>query len=169
MGKGQLVQGKVGRQTFREQAVWLAFLVLLTDSAVASPPVSNALPSIEVFTTTDYPVAGIDAKYSGNNLQGLEITVYEIDGIQSVERALSLNLPADQERSQPIALQRILDLDDSARSSMHSAATGLVKVMEYNLDRYPAIVFDGEAVVYGVIDLETAFRFYQDWQAEASP
>ena len=39
--------------------------------------------------------------------------------------------------------------------------------MQYRLDRYPAIVFNGQAVVYGVTDVEDAFHRYRRWQ-EAS-
>jgi len=33
--------------------------------------------------------------------------------------------------------------------------------LQYQLDRYPAIVFDGMAVIYGVTDLAVAKRLYE--------
>jgi len=36
------------------------------------------------------------------------------------------------------------------------------------VDRYPAIVFDGQAVVYGVTDVETALAHYQKWRQEGA-
>ena len=37
--------------------------------------------------------------------------------------------------------------------------------MQYGVDRYPAIVFNGEAVVYGLTDLSNALDHYRTWQA----
>jgi integrating conjugative element protein (TIGR03757 family) len=48
--------------------------------------------------------------------------------------------------------------------------SGLVQAMQYGIDRYPAIVFDGKAVVYGITDVRAATQRYQQWQAgEARP
>ncbi|MEA3275692.1 MAG: DUF1525 domain-containing protein, partial [Pseudomonadota bacterium] len=38
---------------------------------------------------------------------------------------------------------------------------------EYGIDRYPAIVLDGQAVVYGVTDVGEALRHYRMWQGRA--
>ena len=100
---------------------------------------------------------------------GLKITVHKIDGIQSVERDLSLNLPVEPQAAKQIALHRIENLDEQTRSSMHAAATALAKAMQYGVDRYPAVVFDGEAVVYGVTDLTVALEQYRAWQAGRRP
>ena len=40
--------------------------------------------------------------------------------------------------------------------------------MQYGIDRYPAIVFDGQAVVYGLTDIYAAYQLYQRWQAESA-
>ena len=45
----------------------------------------------------------------------------------------------------------------------------LAKVMQYGLDRYPAIVFDSQAVVFGITDLEQALRLYRQWQEASQP
>ena len=102
-------------------------------------------------------------------MQGPEITVYEIDGIQFVERDLSLNLPAEPQQSKQIALQRIQSLEEKTRSRMQLAAQGLAKAMQYDVDRFPAVVFDGEAVVYGVIDLQIALVHYESWRIGLKP
>jgi len=41
--------------------------------------------------------------------------------------------------------------------------------MQYGIDRYPAIVFGGEVVVYGLTDPNAALVYYQKWQAENRP
>ena len=47
-----------------------------------------------------------------------------------------------------------------------NAAFGLAKAVQYGVDRYPAIVFEGRAVVYGVTDLVEALNRYEAWQRE---
>ena len=121
---------------------------------------------IEAFTSVKYPF--VFARGIGNDSHGLDITIYEIDGIESIERDLSIDMPADPEKSKRIALDRIQHMDGQTRTKMHMAAQGLAKAMQYGVDRYPAIVFDGQAVVYGVTDVETALAHYQKWRQEGA-
>jgi integrating conjugative element protein (TIGR03757 family) len=151
---------KISKHRIRVQFVWMVSLVLFVDTALANQRGPNPPHIIEVFTSAKYPIA----KLAGSNLQGSEITVYEIDGIQSVERDLSLNLSADPQQSKQSALQRIQDLDDQARVRMQRSAIGLAMAMQYGIDRYPAIVFDGQAVVYGITDLQAALAHYHAWR-----
>jgi integrating conjugative element protein (TIGR03757 family) len=156
---------KISRNSFCNQFVWLVTLILFTDTTLAYQRGPNSPHSIEVFTSAKYPIANL----AGSNVQGSEITVYEIDGIQSVERDLSLNLPADPQQSKQFSLQRIQDMDNQARVRMQRSAIGLAKAMQYGISRYPAIVFDGQAVVYGVTDLLAALAYYQVWQTGDKP
>ena len=119
---------------------------------------------IEAFTSVKYPF--VDTRGIDNKSRGPDTTVYEIDGIKSMERGLSVDMPADPERSKRIALHRIQHMDDQSRTKMHMAAQGLAKAMQYGVDRYPAIVFDGQAVVYGITDVQTALAHYQTWRRE---
>jgi integrating conjugative element protein (TIGR03757 family) len=160
---------KVSKHSFHVQFAWLVPLVLFADATFADPRELNPLPVIEVFTSAQYPLVETDAKRVGSILQGLKITVYEIDGIQSVERDLSLNLLVEPQQSKQIALQRIQNLDEQTRSRMQTSATALAKAMQYGINRYPAIVFDGQAVVYGVTDLQAALAHYQAWRTGVKP
>ena len=160
---------KVSKHRFCVQFVWLVSLVLFADTTFADPRGLNPTRVIEVFTSAQYPIVETGAKGSGSHLQGPEVTVYEIEGIQSVERDLSLNLPVEPQLSKQIALQRIQNLDEETRSRMQSAATALARAMQYGVDRFPAIVFDGQAVVYGVIDLQVALVHYESWRTGLKP
>ena len=160
---------KVSKHSFCDQFVWLVYVVLFADTTLADPHGLNPPRVIEVFTSVQYPIVEPDAKRAGTHLRRVEITLYEIDGIQSVERDLSLNLPVEPQQSKQVALQRIQNLDEQTRSRMHASATALAKAMQYGVDRYPAVVFDGEAVVYGVTDLTLAFEQYRAWQAGRRP
>ena len=160
---------KVSKRSGHVPLVWLVSLVLFADTTFADQHGPNPPHVIEVFTSTERPIIDTDAKGAGSSLQGLTITVHTIDRIQSVERALSLNLPVEPQAAKQIALHRIENLDERTRSSMHSAATALAKAMQYGLDRYPAVVFDGEAVVYGVTNLTVALEQYRAWQSGQRP
>lgn len=119
---------------------------------------------IEAFTSVKYPFVG--ARSIGNDSHGLDVTIYEIDGIVSIERDLSIDMPADPEKSKRIALDRIQHMDNQSTTKMRMAALGLAKATQYGVDRYPAIVFDGQAVVYGVTDVQTALAHYRVWRRE---
>ena len=160
---------KVSKHSCRVQFAWLVSLVLFADTTFADQRKLNSPRVIEVFTSAQYSLVETDVKRAGSQLQGPEITVYEIDGIQSVERDLSLNLPVEPQLSKQIALQRIQNLDEETRSRMQSAATALARAMQYGVDRFPAIVFDGQAVVYGVIDLQVALVHYESWRTGLKP
>jgi integrating conjugative element protein (TIGR03757 family) len=156
---------KISKHSFCIQFVWLVSLILVAGTTLADQRGPNSPHIFEVFTSAKYPIA----KLAGSNLQGSEITVYEIDGIQSVERDLSLNLPVALQQSKQVALQRIQSLNEKTRSGLQATATGLAKAMHYGIDRYPAIVFDSQAVAYGVTDLQVALTHYQAWRSGVDP
>ena len=160
---------KLSKHSIRVQFVWLVSLILFAGTTLANQRGLNPPHVIEVFTSAKYPIVETDAKFASNNLRGSEITVYEIDGIQSVERVLSLNLPVESQQSKQIALQRIHNLDEQTRSRMQATATALARAMQYGIDRYPAIVFNGQAVVYGITDLQSALAHYQAWRTGVKP
>tara|TARA_B100001540_G_C15792947_1_gene636334 strand:+ start:1937 stop:2329 length:393 start_codon:yes stop_codon:yes gene_type:complete len=129
--------------------------------ALCEPVLADKPPSaIEVFTDSMNPVA--------NNADG--ITVYYIDRIDRLQKELSKDLPADPVTAKQTALHRFQRIDSHLSSELENAANGLVQAMQYGIDRYPAIVFDGKAVVYGITDVRAATQRYQQWQAgEARP
>ena len=120
---------------------------------------------IEIFTTTDSSVAGEAAISQHPDYRKTELQIYELDGIQRIERQLSEGLTADPEQSKRVVLQRFQKLQEEDRAQMQRAAMGLAKAMQYGIDRYPAIVFDGEVAIYGVTDIDEALHRYQQWQA----
>lgn len=131
-------------------------------TGVLYEPVLADEPStaIEVFTDSMNPVA--------NNADG--ITVYYIDRIDRLQKELSKDLPANPEAAKQAALHRFQRMDSHRSSELENAAKGLVQAMQYGIDGYPAIVFDGKAVVYGITDVRAATQRYQQWQAgEARP
>lgn len=137
------------------------------DAAWATPSYKAVL--VEVFTVTDREVVGQGAIRINEQIENVDLHVHELNGIQLVEAELSRDLTANPDQSRYIALQRIQVMDDQVRSRLQRSAIGLAMAMQYGVDRYPAIVFNGEAVVYGITDLHVAIARYQEWRAEDRP
>jgi integrating conjugative element protein (TIGR03757 family) len=134
--------------------------VLAACLPAAGAAVAAALLRVEVFSSTDSPVA-LELRSSH---EPLFTTVYEVDGIERFQALLSKDLPHNPEIAKRTALTRIEQLDAEQRSLVRHAAMGLSKASQYGLDRYPAIVFDGRAVVYGVTSLADALEHHREWQ-----
>lgn len=117
---------------------------------------------IEVFSTSEQPVVGAEHE----RLRTATITTCAVDGLERFESGLSEGLPADPDAAKAEALRRIQHLDDARMAPAKNAAFGLVKAVQYGVDRYPAIVFDGRAVIYGVMDLVEALDRFEDWQRD---
>lgn len=117
---------------------------------------------IEVFTTGEQPVVAAEHE----RLRASTITTFAVDGLERFESGLSEGLPADPEAAKAEALRRIQRLDDARMAPAKNAAFGLSKAVQYGVDRFPAIVFDGRAVVFGVTDLVEALDRFEGWQRE---
>lgn len=122
------------------------------------------LQVIEVFTSSDRPITGHAVIYAAPGRPTTELQIYNLDGIQRIEAQLSQNLTADPEQSKRVVLQRFQQLREEDRAQMQHAAMGLAKAMQYGVDRYPAIVFDGEVAIYGVTDIGEALDRYRLWR-----
>lgn len=142
--RGRAVQG----------CVITALLVWVLVLAAGKPVRAGEAPRIEVFVTEEFlPLAAT---------QGA--SVYVIDGLSRIETGFSRGLPADPKAARALVLERFARMEAGQGPQLENAAQGLVRAMHYGIDRYPAIVFDGQAVVYGLTDLDLARQFYRRWQ-----
>jgi integrating conjugative element protein (TIGR03757 family) len=145
-------------------------LVILAGNVVNAAELTAATPRvIEVFTSSDLSITGGAVTNSAPGRPTSDLQIYNLDGIQSIETKLSIGLTADPEQSKRVVLQRFQQLHDDDRAQMQYAAMGLAKAVQYGIDRYPAIVFDGQVVVYGLTDLEVALQHYRAWRTGNQP
>jgi len=128
--------------------------VVLTGTLCAPAWANEAAPAIEVFTDSKFQVVSVSEN----------TTVYVMDHIDQLQQTLSKNLPSEPDKAKRVVLARFQQMDAQLSGELENAAKGLVQAMQYNIDRYPAIVFDGVAVVYGVTDVEAATQLYRRWQ-----
>ena len=131
-------------------------IVLVAVNGVVS---ANDQPLVEVFTASDVP---INPDHQVDRLQ-----VYEIDVIRQFEKEISRGLSEDVNTAKHQAIERVTQLDEKQKQQVQRSSIGLIKAMQYGIARYPAIVFDGEAVLYGVTDLTEAIHRYRQWREAA--
>ena len=132
----------------------LTTVSFLIRSAHADPTV------VEIFSIPDFPIAGIEAAQRA----GAEITAYDLDAPKRWAKEMSAGLPGTLREAQAVAKARINQIGlERVKDSLKEAYAGHLKAFQYQLERYPAIVFDrGAAVVYGERDLNRALDRYRE-------
>ena len=104
-------------------------------------------------------------KLGAQRLTGVgDASVYEVDRLRGITQRLSIGLPADAKRAGEIARARFDAMSDAERAELQLAARVVGQAAHYRIDKVPAIVFDGRAVVYGVTDVARARTIYRRWQ-----
>lgn len=112
-----------------------------------------------MFTAAGLPISG----KADPRLQAAAVTVYVVDGLAQFESAPSQDLPTVADAAKAKALRRIGTLNEARIAMANNAAMGLAKAVQFGVDRYPAIVFNSTAVIYGVTDLVDAIQRYDAW------
>ena len=114
---------------------------------------AQADPRVEVFTDRAHPIIHTEAF--------TRVRVVRIDGLVLAQEYLSKGLPMDENAAAKRVNAR-LAARPNLTDQMMAAGEGLaLSHLQYRLDRYPAIVFDGRTVIYGVTDLAVAKRLYE--------
>ena len=105
-------------------------------------------------------------KLGAQRLTGVgDASVYEVDRLRGITQRLSIGLPADARRAGEIARARFDAMSKGEQEELQHAARVVGQAAHYRIDKVPAIVFDGRAVVYGVTDVARARTIYRRWQA----
>lgn len=127
----------------------LAIPLLLTAS------MSWANVSIEVFTNDRFPVSNSDHK----------ITYYNLDDRKREQMRLPKNLPADLAKAKQVASQYMQTADfRKTVDALKNAYRGYIAALDYQLAKLPAIVMDGEYILYGVTSVDKALVLYEQYQ-----
>lgn len=138
------------------------FLALLTSATVAETSGESA--RIDAFTTSAIDITGIERLQQ--RLTDSTIDVHRIDGIERIVAMLSGGLSANAEIAERTALSRLNMVGARERELLQQSADALVLAWQYDVRRYPAVVFDGRWVIYGVTNLEDAYAIFQKQRAE---
>jgi integrating conjugative element protein (TIGR03757 family) len=122
---------------------------------------------LEIFTASDEPAW--DLQEVSASLKETDIRLYWLDGLHRLEAELSQRLPADAQSAERAVLERLQHLDEDRRDRVAESALALARAVELDIDRYPAIVIDGQWVLYGLADPSAAVTLYRRWQASHRP
>lgn len=124
-----------------------------------------AAPRIEVITNQAHPVSRIDAALA----EGYTVIVYDLDLPNALDAELSQSLSADPEVALGQVKARLDALGTAKIQALFAYANlPLRKALQYELDRFPAVVFEeGAAAVLGVTDVSAALQYYQRFRAGA--
>ncbi|MBD9357331.1 TIGR03757 family integrating conjugative element protein [Methylomonas albis] len=119
-------------------------------------------PVIEVIVSDADRVTGL----ANLRQQGYDVKLYNLDAPKQLFASLSQNLPAKPEAAKRMLEQRMQQHGRQAlQQQLVTAYQGLSVAIQYQIDRYPAVVFDrGKAVIYGVTDLQQALGWYRQCQ-----
>lgn len=122
---------------------------------------------MEFFITADQSIERLDAFVL--RYPDIALRVHTLDAIETLEDELSRDLPADPRSAKRLALARLKQLSKDTRAQLQHSATAIATALHYGIEKYPAIVFDAEFVVYGLTDPFHALEHYRRWRiGEAS-
>ena len=120
--------------------------------------------SVIVVTSNQWPVSNINGISINTDGVQTNIQILNLNTVTKIERRLSDGLPIDPVQARTMVDQRITQLGRSQLDTgLRAAYLPLGTTMAYALDRYPVIIFDREAVIYGMTDLAQVMNRYQQW------
>lgn len=136
--------------------------MLITLLNQCSPIWADSL-TVEVFTDSRHFTPPAVPKGLAINLSTYDLAVPD-----RLTDTLSSGLPNDPVAAEAIAAQRI-NANPTLEEQLKAAWQGHGLALDYGINRVPAWVFNGQAVVYGDIPLSQALGHYQRWQQGQTP
>lgn len=123
--------------------------------------------SMVVITSLEKPLQ--NRQYARAQLQAKQgtFTVYQLNAVDQFETRMSQGLPSNDIKAKQLFQQRLAKIgQETFKKQLIAAYQGLLTATRYHLDRYPAIVFDKQFVIYGVTDLRQALNHYNEWKKQ---
>lgn len=123
--------------------------------------------SVIVVTSNQRPISNTDTMLISVDGSRPDIQVLNLDSVGDIEQRLGKGLPNDPEQARTMVGRRIAQVGRAKLDAeLRAAYLPLGMMMTYGLDRYPAIIFDRQAVIYGVTDLAQAVDQYRQWRED---
>jgi integrating conjugative element protein (TIGR03757 family) len=111
---------------------------------------------LQDYTSAAHPPIGLEAIADSATVE-----LYPVDAVARLEVTLSAGLPTDPEQAEARALERLQALDEATLERLNAGASGLALARQHGLDRFPAVVIDDHASVYGLMDLRQVVALYR--------
>lgn len=144
-------------------------LIVLMAVVLGVPAAADqSLPaSIVVIKDTETELRNTVSVRALLDARNTELKIYEIDAADRFEQSVSVNLPVDPDQARAAFERRVDRIGrDTLERQAVEAYRGVMAAVRYQVKAYPAVIFDGSSVVYGVTDLAEALGHYQRWKAE---
>lgn len=140
--------------TLRNPALGLAALAacLAMGSAMA-----QSVTRVEVFANSAMHV------HSPAN-PPYQLLVYRLDALQQVQAQINQQVPKTEAEAREYFARNQEQIKRMISPAVMHGANGINLARHYGLERIPAIVFDGQSVVYGVTDVEQALALLRKSQ-----
>lgn len=129
------------------------------------PPVQAEILTVEAFTDSRrLPI-------NNSSVPDVNVTVYDLSAPQRAidELNAEIKLPANKETATAIAKAFLQRHQDELVKRILPNYEGQTKAINYGISRYPALVFNGLAVIYGITDIKKGLAYYQRWLEAQTP
>ena len=134
---------------------WMRVGAVLVIVILTTEVFPDTHPTITVITSNTKPVAA----FGFNNIHYLNL-----DAVNLFEQELSRDLPSEENKARDIVNSRITTIgQEILHQRLLEAYRAVFTAIEFDVDRYPAIIFDSKFVVYGVTDVGVALQKYYTW------
>lgn len=137
----------------------------VSESALVGAGLDRIWPrSVTVFAAPDAPVVMDGPLALSIRERGIPITHFLVSDLVETENSLSRDLPSDpQEAAQEVA--RRMQSGAIDEEAIKRGWLGVVMARQMKIARIPAVVFDGNRVVYGVANVDLALAKYREYEA----
>ncbi|MET1256953.1 TIGR03757 family integrating conjugative element protein [Aliikangiella maris] len=99
------------------------------------------------------------------NKKNADFKIYSLDDVNNFERKQSEGLPADEEKAKEIIKKKYDKLGEKNLQQMiMKAYAAKILTLRFQLEKYPAIIFDDSVVVYGEFNLNNALNAYLEME-----
>lgn len=132
--------------------VWTLAVTLPRD-AQASRPTQPTRAEVFVDASTTFAL-GMRGQHL---LRTGRLDLYRMDAGAVLEQQLSRGLARDPRLALAQIRERIARMGERLKQVLQDSAQADLRARELGIQRVPAVVFDGEVVVYGASDLESAW------------
>ncbi|EPZ8126203.1 TIGR03757 family integrating conjugative element protein [Yersinia enterocolitica] len=112
---------------------------------------SGVFASSVIYTDGSYPVSAISP----------DIPIVYLDAPDRVQREIFGSLPTDPVQAEKQVHKLIAS---PIFKLQHVAYQGIMKAWSLGLEKYPAVVFDDQWVVYGTTDIDMATQQFTIWR-----
>ncbi|HRI92139.1 MAG TPA: TIGR03757 family integrating conjugative element protein [Accumulibacter sp.] len=110
---------------------------------------------VKVFTARAIPISA-----------PADATVVYLDDAGAIEERLSANLPANQDRAETIARQRLQAGGQALQRELATAWQGIADAWSLGITTLPAVVVDRRYIVYGEPDVAKAVARIEAYRRE---